>query len=61
MCIKKYLDYYYQVIKVDGGFGYKIYNKYSKDKEILELNDEIYDTEDMADQGAVEAIQCHYI
>ena len=60
MKVRKYCDYYYQVVKVDGGFGYKIYNQYGKDKEVLEQHTEVCDTEAEAEQDARDAISYHY-
>ena len=60
MKVRKYHDYYYQVVKVDGGFGYKIYNQYGKDKEVLEQHEEVCDTEAEAEQDARDAISYHY-
>lgn len=59
--IKKYCDYYYQVVKVDGGFGWKIYSKYGKDNEVLEQNEEVCSTKTEAEQDARDAISYHYV
>jgi hypothetical protein len=61
MRVKKYCDYYYQVIKVECGFGWRIYNGFGKDKELLEQNDEICATETEAEGDARDAISYHYI
>jgi len=60
MSIKKYCEYYYQVKKVTGGYKYFIYNKYGKDKELLEQG-EVCDTESEAEQDAKDAISYHYL
>ena len=61
MIVKKYCDYYYQVVKVDGGYGWKIYNQFGSDKEVLEENEELCQTKTEAESDARDAISYHYI
>jgi hypothetical protein len=59
--IKKYCDFYYQVVKVEGGYGWNIYNEYGKGRETLQTQEDLCDTPTEAEQDARDAITYYYV
>jgi hypothetical protein len=60
MRIKKLGELYYQVVKVGSMYGYHIYDKYGKDREVMEMHEELVDTPEEAESNARDAISYHY-
>lgn len=60
MPVKKYLDHYYQVIKVDGAYGWKIYDCYGKNKQVLQTHEDVCDDEITAELDARDCIEDYY-
>jgi hypothetical protein len=58
--IKKHMGYYYQVIEVDGGFGFNIYNSYGKDKQVISQHLEICESASEAEGDAMDEISYYY-
>jgi hypothetical protein len=59
--IKKYCEYYYQVKKKEGGYGWAIYSKYKKGRETLEENEEDTETATAAEGEVRDAISYYYL
>lgn len=58
--IKKVGELYYQVVKYGQMYGYHIYDKYGKDRQVMEKHEELVDTPEEADSNARDAISYHH-
>lgn len=60
-CIRKLGDLYYQVVRIGDMYGYNIYDKFGKGREILETQeDSLVDDPKEAESNARDAISYHW-